>query len=530
MWACTVSKRVETGPTAPAPTPEAWLIRSPWHAHLRRLRSHGGLLASALPASRPPLPLISRPDDVSVTRRADKDLCACKMHVDQLRRQRDFAIKAAEEAAEKERQAERELQAARERADDDLPAELPAELLPTNRAPAVAIQIGDGPTKAELEAREEKRLAKERAAAKMAKERAAAAPAKPAKWAAAEEGTNAKKGWNAATDKTGLEDCPICLEEPGDIEMRPCGHTCCGGCLDQWMSTKSSFASTLRAGSSDTTCPLCRQTVQETVAAKPTAETAAANAATNKELSGKTAVKTKEEPEVDWVALAAKRQAEVIAQARTLRSGAPAEPSPRASEPKPAPKPTPQPVAPPQQQQQQPAPMAPFSASPIGGAPNGLPNGAQRNGPAAAAPMAPIGRPHTAPGPVAPIGPPGRQAPGAIAPPRQQAPGPIGPPRQQSPGPMASGPPGAIGPPRQQSPLGGGFNAAPGGGGFNAAPGGGGFNAAPGGGGFNAVPGGFGGAPGLSIWGGPSVQMTPWGAPGEVRAPPSKQREMESSC
>ena len=386
------------------------------------------------------------------------------MHVDTLRKQREFAIKAAEEAAEKERQAELELQAARERADDDLPAELPAELLPVNRAPSMNIQIGDGPTKAELDAREEKRVAREKAAAKMAKERAAAAPAKPAKWAAAEEGMNAKKGWNAAEDKTGLEDCPICLEEPGDIEMRPCGHTCCGGCLDQWMSTKSSFASTLRAGSSDTTCPLCRQTVKETVAAKPTAETAAANAATNKELSGKTAVNTKDEPEVDWVALAAKRQAEVIAQARNIRSGAPAEPSPRASEPKPPPKPTPQPVAPPPQQQ--PAPMAPYSASPIGGAPNGLPNGAQRNGSA-------------------------RNGSTIQA---------IGPPRQQSP---LGGPPGPIGPPRQPSPLGGGFS---------------------------ATPGGFGGAPGLSIWGGPSAQVASWGAPGEVRAPPSKQREMESSC
>ena len=64
---------------------------------------------------------------------------------------------------------------------------------------------------------------------------------------------------NAAVDKTGLEDCPICLEEPADVQMNPCKHTCCGSCLDQWMSQKSSFASTLRSGSSDTTCPMCRQ-------------------------------------------------------------------------------------------------------------------------------------------------------------------------------------------------------------------------------------------------------------------------------
>ena len=119
---------------------------------------------------------------------------------------------------------------------------------------------------------------------------------------------------NAAVDKTGLEDCPICLEEPADVQMIPCKHTCCGGCLDQWMSQKSSFASTLRAGSSDTTCPMCRQVVSETAAARPTAESAASALAARVVEDDDDA-----DLDVDWIALAQQRQAEVMAQARVLR-------------------------------------------------------------------------------------------------------------------------------------------------------------------------------------------------------------------
>jgi hypothetical protein len=118
---------------------------------------------------------------------------------------------------------------------------------------------------------------------------------------------------NAAVDKTGLEDCPICLEEPADVQMNPCKHTCCGGCLDQWMSQKSSFASTLRAGSSDTTCPMCRQVVSETAAARPTAESAASA------LASRVEEEDDADLDVDWIALANQRQAEVMAQARVLR-------------------------------------------------------------------------------------------------------------------------------------------------------------------------------------------------------------------
>lgn len=239
-----------------------------------------------------------------------KELLACRLHVDMLRKQKEFAENAAVEAAERERQAELELQAARERTDEILP-ELDKEALGLGQRGA--IEIGDAPARSGPD-EAEKAAARERAAARAARERAAAAPAKPAKWAAAEEGRNAKKGWNAAVDKTGLEDCPICLEEPADVQMIPCKHTCCGGCLDQWMSQKSSFASTLRAGSSDTTCPMCRQVVSETAAARPTAESAASALAARVVEDDDDA-----DLDVDWIALANQRQAEVMAQARVLR-------------------------------------------------------------------------------------------------------------------------------------------------------------------------------------------------------------------
>ena len=94
--------------------------------------------------------------------------------------------------------------------------------------------------------------------------------------------------------------------------MDPCGHTCCGGCLDQWMSQKSSFAQTLRNGSSDTTCPLCRAAVTDTVAATPVEGVAAA--------ALRAAPPSEAEDEVkDWMALARQRHAEVVAKARAMR-------------------------------------------------------------------------------------------------------------------------------------------------------------------------------------------------------------------
>ena len=178
-------------------------------------------------------------------------------------------------------------------------------------AAGIGIEIGEGPTTKRVDSVESADEAAARAAATAARAQAAA-ELKPAPWAAAIEGINQKKGWNAAIDKTGLEDCPVCLEEKADVKMEPCGHTCCGGCLDQWMSQKSSFAQTLRNGSSDTTCPLCRAAVTDTVAATPVegAGVAASSAAPSSEA---------EDELKDWMALARQRHAEVVAKARAMR-------------------------------------------------------------------------------------------------------------------------------------------------------------------------------------------------------------------
>ena len=128
-----------------------------------------------------------------------KELLACRLHVDMLRKQKEFAENAAVEAAERERQAELELQAARERTDEILP-ELDKEALGLGQRGA--IEIGDAPARSGPD-EAEKAAARERAAARAARERAAAAPAKPAKWAAAEEGRNAKKGWRARASSCG---------------------------------------------------------------------------------------------------------------------------------------------------------------------------------------------------------------------------------------------------------------------------------------------------------------------------------------
>lgn len=211
------------------------------------------------------------------------------------------------------RQIELELAAARERVDGDEPDfKLDIDmLLGGGRSAGIGIEIGEGPTTKRVDSVESAEEAAARAAATAARAQAAA-ELKPAPWAAAIEGINQKKGWNAAIDKTGLEDCPVCLEEKADVKMDPCGHTCCGGCLDQWMSQKSSFAQTLRNGSSDTTCPLCRAAVTDTVAATPVEGVAAA--------ALRAAPPSEAEDEVkDWMALARQRHAEVVAKARAMR-------------------------------------------------------------------------------------------------------------------------------------------------------------------------------------------------------------------
>ena len=196
------------------------------------------------------------------------------------------------------------------------PVYSPANPRPSGRT-GIEIEIGDGPITRRVDPIESADEVEARAAAAAARAQAAE-ELKPAPWAAAIEGTNQKKGWGAAIDKTGLDECPICLEESADVKMEPCGHTCCGKCLDQWMSTKASFAQTLRTGSSDTTCPLCRAAVTDTTAATPVegAAAAASSAAPSSNVKDEDDVK-------ELMALSKQRQAELVATARAMREPPP---------------------------------------------------------------------------------------------------------------------------------------------------------------------------------------------------------------
>ena len=69
-----------------------------------------------------------------------------------------------------------------------------------------------------------------------------------------------------SVDPSELEDCPICMEVKAIIQLKPCNHAACDKCIDSWMLNSTSFAQTIRTGKSVTTCPLCRATVQDTVA------------------------------------------------------------------------------------------------------------------------------------------------------------------------------------------------------------------------------------------------------------------------
>ena len=65
----------------------------------------------------------------------------------------------------------------------------------------------------------------------------------------------------AADEMERGEECPICLEARATMEMKPCGHRACPPCLEQWVSLRSSYATTLYSGSHEATCPICRTTV-----------------------------------------------------------------------------------------------------------------------------------------------------------------------------------------------------------------------------------------------------------------------------
>ena len=56
------------------------------------------------------------------------------------------------------------------------------------------------------------------------------------------------------------------MELKATIQLKPCNHAACDKCIESWMLNSTSFAQTIRTGKSVTTCPLCRATVQDTVA------------------------------------------------------------------------------------------------------------------------------------------------------------------------------------------------------------------------------------------------------------------------
>ncbi|KAL1528099.1 hypothetical protein AB1Y20_009464 [Prymnesium parvum] len=188
----------------------------------------------------------------------DADLGACKLHVETARKQREHARRLADDTLEKERQAEVERELNGEKVAH--PSPLPPGII--TRKSGINMDIPDGP----VVVRPVSTLDTMPPITSEVIE--PAEPVKPARWKAAERGLNQRKARQLDEKaKAQLDDCPICYQEKADIRMKPCGHDVCGSCLDQWMSQRSSFAQTLRNGNSETTCPFCRTSVQETMVA-----------------------------------------------------------------------------------------------------------------------------------------------------------------------------------------------------------------------------------------------------------------------
>ena len=62
-------------------------------------------------------------------------------------------------------------------------------------------------------------------------------------------------------DESGDEsECVLCMENANSVELRPCGHQFCAGCIHNWR-----FA-TVSKKQQGTTCPNCRSEIESTVA------------------------------------------------------------------------------------------------------------------------------------------------------------------------------------------------------------------------------------------------------------------------
>eukprot|EP00965_Chrysotila_dentata_P047439 1573496-Pleurochrysis_carterae.AAC.4 len=182
----------------------------------------------------------------------DHELRVCKLHAESARRAAEFARKVAQDLEQQKDTTQVE------ETPEDLP---PITAVVPVRSRGINIEIPDGPAKA-AESDTESVASKDKEAA--AVDKFTVAPLKPAPWAAKADATNLKKGSTFTGDERLLDNCPVCMEEKAYVQMKPCGHTLCGGCLDLWTTQRSSFAQTLLTGSSVTTCPLCRAGVQET--------------------------------------------------------------------------------------------------------------------------------------------------------------------------------------------------------------------------------------------------------------------------
>jgi len=98
-----------------------------------------------------------------------------------------------------------------------------AAVLPANFRAAstgINIEIGDGPARRQAADEEARQASSDRrpSADDGQPPAAPAAPLKPAAWAAAKEQTNKKKGLSEH-QKSGLEDCPVCLDEKADVQV-----------------------------------------------------------------------------------------------------------------------------------------------------------------------------------------------------------------------------------------------------------------------------------------------------------------------
>ena len=243
----------------------------------------------------------------------DEDYQCCKIHLEQAKKKRALELALSQEDSDEKKRLE-----AQRREREEAASTL--NKAPVARERGINMDIGEkarpAPTVASSPDASSSRDDGEGSGAPGAD--LPVAPVKMAAWAAAKSGLNQQKarelvGSMAYVDPAELEECPICLDAKAIIKLKPCGHAACDKCIDNWMMNSTSFATTIRTGKSVTTCPLCRATVQDTVAL------AASASAGEEEIS---AAEVRAAAELNRL-----RQQELLAQAEAMRNGKPVPPS-----------------------------------------------------------------------------------------------------------------------------------------------------------------------------------------------------------